>query len=88
MTADGGTLALGSLYGGIYLWDISKRTISKTIRERKKSGPGSPPAIFGITISPDGRTVVSGSTEGGLQFWNADGGDPVNMRDPDGSTVR
>ena len=88
MTADGVTLALGTLYGGIYLWDVSKRTISKTIKERQKPGPGSPAAIFGITISPDGKTAVSGSTEGGLQFWNVDGGDPVNMRDQDGGTVR
>jgi WD40 repeat protein len=87
MSADGGTLALGTLYGGIYLWDVRSGSVSKTIKERNRSG-SSPGAIYGIAISPDGRTVVSGSSLGGIQIWSVDGGAPTNMRDSDGTTVR
>lgn len=87
MTADGKTLALGTLYGGIYLWDVRSRSISKTIKERKKSGSANE-AIYAIAISPSGQTVVSGSSQGGIQTWSVDGGSPNNMQDSSGTTVR
>jgi WD40 repeat protein len=87
ISADGETLALGTLYGGIYLWDVRSGSVSKTIKERMK-GRSSPEAIYGIAISPDGKTVVSGSSLGGMQIWKVDGGDPKNMQDYSGTTVR
>jgi hypothetical protein len=87
ISADGKTLALGTLHGGIYLWDVRSGSVSKTIKEPKKIGP-SPGAIYGIAISPDGKMVVSGSSQGGFQIWSVDGGNPKNMRDSSGTTVR
>jgi WD40 repeat protein len=87
MSADGKTLALGTLHGGIYLWDVRGGSVSKTIKEPKKTGP-SPGAIYGIAISPDGKTIMSGSSQGGIQIWSADGVNLKNMRDSSGTTVR
>jgi WD40 repeat protein len=87
MSADGETLALGTLYGGIYLWNVRSGSVSKTLKEWKKKG-SSHEAIYGIAISPDGKTVVSGSSLGGMQMWSVDGGDPKNMQDASGTTVR
>jgi WD40 repeat protein len=87
MSADGNTLALGTLHGGIYLWDVETGSVSRTIKERNKSG-SSNEAMYGIAISPDSKTVVSGSSQGGIQVWSVDGGSPKNMRDSSGTTVR
>jgi hypothetical protein len=87
ISADGKTLALGTLYGGIYLWDVRSGSLYKRIKERAKSAP-SPEAIYRIAISPDGKTIVSGSSLGGMQVWSVDGGSPKNMQDSSGTTVR
>jgi WD40 repeat protein len=87
ISTDGQTLALGTLYGGIFLWNMPNGSVSKTIKPRDKTGP-SPGAIYGLALSADGRTIASGSSLGGIQIWSADGGSPHNMRDASGTTVR
>jgi glucose/arabinose dehydrogenase len=87
MSADGNTLALGTLYGGIYLWDVRSGSVFRTIKEQDKNR-SSAEAIYGIAISPDGKTIVTGSAQGGMQVWSVDGDNPKNMRDSSGTTVR
>src|SRR4029077_15423949 len=38
LSADGRTLALGTLHGGIYLWDVRSGAVSRTIKEQSRDG--------------------------------------------------
>lgn len=74
-SGDGKTLA--SVNGGtsIKIWDVPTGKLKRTL-ETSSSGVSCsdervhPSALNSIAISPDGNTLVSGSKDGILQFWD------------------
>jgi WD40 repeat protein len=62
---DGKMLAFGASTGAIFLWDLAKAELSRTLVGHEK-------AVLCIAASPDGKTLASGSEEG-IIFWDASG---------------
>ncbi|CAG8434882.1 768_t:CDS:10 [Diversispora eburnea] len=78
---DGKTLVSGSLDKTLKLWDMSHpgRTTSGSGPNAKNSAKstfnGHKDFVLSVAVSPDGRWVVSGSKDRGVQFW-----DPVTAQ--------
>ncbi|CAG8785229.1 17342_t:CDS:2, partial [Acaulospora morrowiae] len=73
---DGKTLVSGSLDKTLKLWDMSHpgRTpssgSSNTKNPAKMTFSGHKDFVLSVAVSPDGRWVVSGSKDRGVQFWD------------------
>jgi WD40 repeat protein len=71
-TADGKEILSGSFDRSMKLWNASD---GKLIREfkgykEKESEKGHRDGIFSLAISPDGKLVVSGSSDRSIKLWN------------------
>jgi WD40 repeat protein len=62
-TADGKTIASGSLDGTVKLWDGASGQILATLLGHK--GP-----VHGVAFSPDGKMLVSAGADKTVQLWN------------------
>ena len=60
---DGKTLATGSAYGAIKLWDATTKTNIATL--------GTTEAVYGVAFSPDGATLATGAWSGVVKLWDA-----------------
>jgi WD40 repeat protein len=70
MTMLPGNRAVIGASAGLYLVDVAQ---NKTVREfRGHSG-----MILAVAASPDGRVIVTGSTDQTLRFWNQDQEQPI-----------
>ena len=60
---DGKTLATGSEYGAVKLWDATTKTNIATL--------GATGAVYSVAFSPDGKTLATGSEYGAVKLWDA-----------------
>ncbi|CAB4429467.1 unnamed protein product [Rhizophagus irregularis] len=69
---DGKTLVSGSLDKTLKLWDMSHcgRNNSSQKNQAKTTLNGHKDFVLSVAVSPDGRWVVSGSKDRGVQFWD------------------
>jgi WD40 repeat protein len=66
---DGNLLASGGLGGLVFVWDVRRRALMRTI---KAHGP-----ILTVRFSPDGKTIATGDLAGNVTFWDPAGGRQV-----------
>ncbi|CAG8517216.1 7638_t:CDS:2, partial [Ambispora gerdemannii] len=70
---DGKTLVSGSLDKTLRLWDMShpgRNSGSSNSKSHKMTFTGHKDFVLSVAVSPDGRWVVSGSKDRGVQFWD------------------
>ncbi|CAG8492194.1 14791_t:CDS:10 [Funneliformis mosseae] len=71
---DGKTLVSGSLDKTLKLWDMShpgrNNNGSGQKNQSKTTFTGHKDFVLSVAVSPDGRWVVSGSKDRGVQFWD------------------
>ncbi|CAG8826844.1 18941_t:CDS:2, partial [Racocetra persica] len=77
---DGKTLVSGSLDKTLKLWDMSNPGRNTGVGSSQKNAAkmtfnGHKDFVLSVAVSPDGRWVVSGSKDRGVQFW-----DPINAQ--------
>ncbi|CAG8621980.1 6850_t:CDS:10 [Cetraspora pellucida] len=77
---DGKTLVSGSLDKTLKLWDMSNPGRNTGVGSSQKNSAkmtfnGHKDFVLSVAVSPDGRWVVSGSKDRGVQFW-----DPINAQ--------
>ena len=60
---DGKTLATGSEYGAVKLWDATTKTNIATL--------GATEGVSSVAFSPDGATLATGSWNGVVKLWDA-----------------
>jgi len=81
-TPSGHELLSGSLDKTIKLWELN-RTMNVLGLPRagvcKATFVGHQNFVLSVVVSPDGKWVVSGSTDHGVQFWNIVDGEPQFM---------
>jgi WD40 repeat protein len=64
LSADGQTIASGSLDGTLRLWEAGSGQQLATLQ-------GHAGVVFGVALSADGQLVVSGGDDGTLKLWEA-----------------
>jgi len=69
---DARTLAVGSL-GTIRLWDLRSKQEQITLSLRPDTSATEPAPVKGLTITPDGRTLISSQRDGTVRIWSGDG---------------
>jgi WD40 repeat protein len=74
---DGTMLAAGGAGGDIVVWRPHARWTATRLRVR--TGPGA--SVNSLAFAPDGRTLVSGTSDG-LTFWDVRTGQPRHVRTP------
>ena len=79
---DGKMIAGGSMHGFIGLWDVDTGTHLRTFilpRNRINNHALTPVdnSVLSIGFSPDGKSIVSGSTDETIRLWDADTGQPI-----------
>ncbi|CAG8449097.1 6172_t:CDS:10 [Ambispora leptoticha] len=70
---DGKTLVSGSLDKTLRLWDMShpgRNGGASNSKSHKLTFNGHKDFVLSVAVSPDGRWVVSGSKDRGVQFWD------------------
>jgi len=70
---DGKTLVSGSLDKTLRLWDMShpgRSGNSSNPKSHKMTFSGHKDFVLSVAVSPDGRWIVSGSKDRGVQFWD------------------
>lgn len=73
---DGKLLVSGGLDRSIKIWNVADGKIVKEIKgfDEKTSPKGHHDGVFSIAFSPDGKQIVSGSSDRTIKVWNvADG---------------
>ncbi|KAF8351953.1 WD40-repeat-containing domain protein [Amanita rubescens] len=85
-TPDGKGLVSGSLDNTLKLWDVSGLSVSNAkmsagkraiMEDGENSGPwttnfiGYMDCVFSVAVSHDGQWIASGSSDGGVRFWDA-----------------
>ncbi len=63
-------IALAGKSGRIYLWDLNHR-------EKPRSFTGHTGTIWGLAFSPDGKGLVSGSSDKTAKLWNVERGEEI-----------
>jgi WD40 repeat protein len=75
-TSDGKQVISGGLDGSAKLWDATAGTLVKEFKayNEKDSPKGHREAVFCVALSPDGKTLATGSSDHSVKLWNvADG---------------
>jgi WD40 repeat protein len=67
LSASGSLLAAGDDRGNIYIWDMTGRTLLRTLSGYMSS-------VFGLAISPDGSLIAAGGIQGTVRFWSLQNG--------------
>lgn len=83
-SADSKTMALGTLHGGISLWDVANNALVKTI---KPKGHDVQESVNALALAPDAQTLIAGLHDGSLRVWNVIDGSSRIKRDRDGKEV-
>jgi WD40 repeat protein len=84
-TSDGKQIVSGGLDGSAKLWDATAGTLVKEFKayNEKDFPKGHREAVFCVALSPDGKTLATGSSDHLVKLWNvADGSvtlDLVNL---------
>jgi WD40 repeat protein len=68
VTSDGDTMAIGHEDGTIQIWQVSTGHTLLAIQAHSSF-------IFGLTFSPDDRTLVSSSLDSSVKFWDVSTGE-------------
>lgn len=75
-SADGKQIASGSMDRSAKLWDASNGNMIREFKghDIKTSPKGHREAVFSVALSPDGKSMVTTSSDRGIKVWNtADG---------------
>jgi WD40 repeat protein/DNA-binding SARP family transcriptional activator len=75
-TPDGRKLASSDESGGVIVWDVADGEISEELTARTpcSTGPSSAcDGVYGLAVSPDGRTLYSGADDGQAIIWDLSG---------------
>src|SRR5207253_232634 len=69
---DGKQIVSGSLDRSLKLWDTANGTLVKEFKgyKEKEFEKGHRDGVFCVVFSPDGKTLVSGSSDHTIKFWN------------------
>ncbi|HEV3447052.1 MAG TPA: WD40 repeat domain-containing protein, partial [Gemmataceae bacterium] len=69
---DGKQVVSGSLDRSLKLWDASNGTLVKEFKayKEKEFEKGHRDGVFCVAFSPDGKTLVSASSDRTIKFWN------------------
>ena len=67
LTSDGRKLAWGDRNGEVWFADVDRKTNGVDIRFRRKLHPL---PVNGISLAPDGRTLVTGGVDGFASVWD------------------
>jgi len=67
ITPDGQRIVVGGVLATVSVWRVSDGVMVKTF-----TGHTAPGDVFSLTISPDGKTIISGSSDGMIKFWDID----------------
>ena len=59
------TLAVGSLNGMTYLWDVTTGHVTVTLADPESKG------VFSVAFSPSGKTLATGDGNGRTYLWGA-----------------
>lgn len=74
-SADGKTLASGSVEGTVRLWDVTDPTMVRPLGQPLTGHTGS---VWSVAFSADGKTLATGSFEGTVRLWDVT--DPKTAR--------
>jgi WD40 repeat protein len=82
LSSDGKTLVSGHHADNtVKVWDLSTQTVKRTLR-------GHVWAVHSVALSPDGKTVASGSFDSNVKVWNAETGRQIyNLNGPANSPI-
>jgi len=72
ISPDGKTVASGSEYSGINVWDLQTERIIRTISGHSRY------SVQALAISGDGKTLVSGSNDATIKAWNFETGEFIH----------
>jgi WD40 repeat protein len=75
-SADGKQIASGSMDRSAKLWDATAGSMIREFKgfDEKTSPKGHREAVFAIALSPDGKTIMTASSDRSIKVWNtADG---------------
>jgi WD40 repeat protein/DNA-binding SARP family transcriptional activator len=75
-TPDGRKLVSSDEGGGVIVWDVAEAEISEELTARTPCSTGPRSAcdgVYGLALSPDGRTLYSGADDGQVILWDLSG---------------
>jgi WD40 repeat protein/DNA-binding SARP family transcriptional activator len=75
-TPDGRKLVSSDEGGGVIVWDVADAEISEELTAQTPCSTGPRSAcdgVFGLAVSPDGRTLYSGADDGQAIMWDLSG---------------
>ena len=99
VTADGRQAASGHEDGAVCLWDIESGSCLRTFGESIvnlevgdlkfdfRESDGHSARVAGLSITPDGRRVVSGSVDKTLRVWDSESGECLRTLEGHRSTI-
>jgi len=63
ISTHGSMVAAGGWEGEVCVWDLTRRKVIKKIRTRNNM-------VFGVALSPDGKTLATGSNDQVIRLWD------------------
>jgi WD40 repeat protein len=83
---DGKTLASGSLYGSVLLWDVKSGKRTATLQPFNPEGRRPPNPAYSVAFSPDGKFLAAGTLRG-ITLWDVESGEKVGPLSRPAATV-